>query len=151
MQTDQPIDIDLGAIEARDEGNLVIRHPVTLQPTTWIWTFFGPGHAETVALADRLSRDALLKASARRQAQANGRKWKEDDPGTLAQLRSDQVAAIVARTKSFTPVKLDGQLIEFTKEKASDLLLDRRKGWLLDQVTEYLRDEVNFIQPSATS
>jgi hypothetical protein len=31
------------------------------------------------------------------------------------------------------------------------LLLDGRKGWLLEQISEYLRDEANFIQPSATS
>jgi hypothetical protein len=29
--------------------------------------------------------------------------------------------------------------------------LDRKKGWLLEQIAEYLRDEANFIQPSATS
>lgn len=151
MQTDQVIEFDLSAVEAQDEGHLVIRHPVTLQATTWIWTFYGPGHPETVALADRLSRGVLVKAAARRQAQANGRKVKEDDPGTLAELMTDKVTAVVARTKTFTPVRIDGHLIEFSREKASALLLDRRKGWLLDQVTEYLKDEVNFIQPSATS
>lgn len=144
-------DLDLATLDARDEGDLVIRHPATLQPTGWTWTFYGPGHPVTVALADRATRDALRKAQSRRQAQANGRKWKDEEPLEVETIRRDNVAAIVERTKAFSPVKLDGKLIEFSPEAASALLLDRKKGWLLTQVMEYLSDEVNFIQPSATS
>jgi len=57
----------------------------------------------------------------------------------------------VTRTKGFTPIKLDGQLIEYSADAARQLLLDRKKGWLLEQITDYLKDEANFIQPSATS
>ncbi|MGX1046551.1 phage tail tube protein [Bradyrhizobium diazoefficiens] len=144
-------DLDLATLDARDEGDLVIRHPATLQPTGWTWTFYGPGHPVTVALADRATRDALRKAQSRRQAQANGRKWKDEEPLEVETIRRDNVAAIVERTKAFSPVRLDGKLIEFSPEAASALLLDRKKGWLLTQVMEYLSDEVNFIQPSATS
>ena len=92
----------------------------------------------------------MKKAAARRQAQVNGKKWKEDEE-SLDQLRADQVDGIVTRTKGFTPIKLDGQMIEYSADAAKALLLDRRKGWLLEQISEYLRDEANFIQPSATS
>jgi hypothetical protein len=143
-------DFDLSAIDAQDEGELVIRHPKTLEPTGWTWTFYGPGHAETIALSNRVAGAALKKAAARRQAQINGRKWKEDEE-SLDQLRTENVDNILARTKSFTPTRLNGELIEYSPNAARKLLLDRKKGWLLEQITEYLRDEANFIQPSATS
>lgn len=144
-------DLDLSALDAIDEGHLVIRHPTSGAALDWTWTFFGPSHSETVALADRVTRDVLRKASARRQAIANGRKWKDDDEQSYDEIRRENVANIVARTKSFSPIKLNGELLEFSKDKAAELLLDRRKGWLFRQVTEYLAAEENFIQPSAPS
>jgi hypothetical protein len=143
-------DFDLSAVDALDEGELVIKHPKTLEPTGWTWTFYGPGHATTIELSNRVAGAALKKAAARRQAQANGRKWKEDEE-SLDQIRVESVDNIVTRTKGFTPIKLDGQLIEFSADSARRLLLDRKKGWLLEQISDYLKDEANFIQPSATS
>jgi hypothetical protein len=143
-------DFDLSDVDARDEGELDIRHPKTDAPTGWVWTFYGPGHPTTIAVANGVADAALKKAAARRQAQINGRKWKEDSE-SLDQLRAENVDNIVARTKGFTPIRLDGQVIEYSAEAAKRLLLDRKKGWLLDQIADYLRDQANFIQPSATS
>jgi hypothetical protein len=143
-------DFDLSAVDAQDEGELVIKHPKTLEPTGWTWTFYGPGHAMTIELSNRVAGAALKKAAARRQAQVNGRKWKEDEE-SLDQLRAENVDNIVARTKGFTPTRLNGELIEYSPDAAKRLLLDRKKGWLLEQISEYLQDEANFIQPSATS
>jgi hypothetical protein len=144
------VEFDLSAVDALDEGVLVIKHPKTLEPTGWIWTFYGPGHPVTIELSSRVAGAALKKAAARRQAQANGKKWKEDEE-SLEEIRAENVDNIVTRTKGFTPIKLDGQMIEFNADAARKLLLDRKKGWLLEQIAEYLRDEANFIQPSATS
>ena len=69
-------DFDLSAVDAQDEGKLVIRHPKTLAPTDWTWTFCGPGHPVTVDLSNRVAQVALKRAAARRQAQVNGKKWK---------------------------------------------------------------------------
>jgi hypothetical protein len=101
-------------------------------------------------LSNRVAGAAWKKAAARRQAQANGKKWKEDEE-SLEQIRVENVDSIVTRTKNFTPIKLDGQIIEYSPEAAKRLLLDRKKGWLLEQIAEFLREEANFIQPSATS
>jgi len=143
-------DFDLSAVDAQDEGELVIRHPKTLALVGWTWTFYGPGHAATVALSNRVAQAALKQAAARRQAQVNGKKWKEDEE-SLDQLRAENVDNIVTRTKGFTPIKLDGQLIEYSADAARRLLLDRKKGWLLEQITDYLKDEANFVQSSAMS
>lgn len=142
--------LDLASLDALDEAVLVIRHPTTDASTGWTWTFYGPAHPVTVELADRFSREALRKAAARRQAQANGRKWKEDEQ-TPDDLNRENVEGIVARTKGFSTIRLNGEDLAFSKEKATELLLDRRKGWLVKQVMEFLRAEENFIQPSAKS
>jgi hypothetical protein len=143
-------DIDLSDLDAGDEGELLIRHPKTLEPTGWIWTFYGPGHPVTISLSNRVAGAALKKAAARRQAQVNGRKWKEDKEN-LDQLRAENVDNIVARTKGFTPTRLNGELIEYSPDAAKRLLLERKRGWLLEQISDYLQDEANFVQPSATS
>jgi hypothetical protein len=111
-QGDKMTDFDLSAVDAQDEGELVIRHPKTLAPVGWTWTFYGPGHQITVDLSNRVAQAALRRAAARRQAQVNGKKWKEDEE-SLDQIRVENVDSIVTRTKGFSPIKLDGQLIEF--------------------------------------
>jgi hypothetical protein len=111
-------DFDLSDVDAQDEGELVIRHPKSLEPTGWTWTFYGPGHARTIELSNRVAAAALKKAAAKRQAQANGKKWKEDEE-SLEQLQTDQVENIVARLKHFTPVRIEGQTIEFSADAAN--------------------------------
>lgn len=141
---------DLAEVDAQDEAELEIKHPTTLAPTGWTWTFYGPGHSATVELSNRVAGAALKKAAAKRQAIANGRKWKEDE-GSLDELRAENVENVVARTKSFSAIRIDGQVVEFSADAAKRLLLDRKKGWLLEQIAEFLRDEANFIRPSAIS
>lgn len=143
-------DFDLGELDARDEADLAIKHPSTGEVTTWVWTFYGPGHPKTVELANRVSRDALRDLAAQKQARVNGKKWKEDEQ-TVDEARGDLVDSIVARTKTFTPVKLGGETISFTAESAKTLLLDRKKGWLFAQVLEFLKEDESFMPPSAKS
>src|SRR5215471_14851061 len=113
---------DLSTMDAQDEAELIIRHPKTLQPTGWTWTFYEPGHAVTTELSNRVAGAALKKAAARRQAQINGKKWKEDEE-SLEQLRADQVDGIVTRTKSFSPIKLGDDTITYSPDAARKLLL----------------------------
>ncbi|SHJ70025.1 hypothetical protein SAMN05444159_1263 [Bradyrhizobium lablabi] len=143
-------DFDLGDLDARDEAELAIKHPSTGEITTWVWTFYGPGHPKTIELANRVSRDALRDLAAQKQARVNGKKWKEEEQ-SIDHLRADNVASIVARTKTFTPVKISGETISFSPEAAIKLLLDRKKGWLFAQVMEFLKEDENFIHPSAKS
>lgn len=148
--TDANNDFDLAGADALDEATLAIRHPTTDEPTTWIWTFYGPGHAKTVELANRVSRNALRELQEQRQARLNGKKVKVEEQ-TLDGLRAETVDNIIARTKAFTPVKLGAETITYSEDAARTLLLDRRKGWLYRQITEYLAADENFIQPSAKS
>jgi hypothetical protein len=148
--TDIIADFDLAGADALDEATLAIKHPTTDAVTTWVWTFYGPGHAKTVELASRVSRVALRELYDQKQARLNGKKVKVDEQ-SLDELRAETVANIVARTKSFTPVKLGAETINFSADAAAKLLLDRRKGWLYAQITAFLAEDVNFIQPSETN
>lgn len=144
-------EFDLSSVDALDEASLNIRHPKSKKPTGWIWTFFGPAHPATLQVADKVGREALRRANEIRLARINGKEWTDDNERSLEQIRLENVEAIVARTKTFSPVRLEGKLIEFSSDNARELLLDRRKGWLLADVMEFLGSEQSFIQPSATS
>lgn len=148
--TDANEDFDLASADAQDEATLAIKHPTTDKPTTWLWTFYGPGHPIVVELADRVSRVALRELHEQKQARLNGKKVTLEE-STLDQLRAENVDNIVTRLKSFTPVKLGAETISFSPDAARKLLLDRKKGWLYAQVVEWLKEDGNFIQPSATS
>jgi len=143
-------DFDIASLDSLDEAEMNVKHPTTGADTGWVWTFYGPGHPVTVALSARLQKENLQEARAIQQAQVNNKKWKPDDK-TADQILKTNVTNIVERLKSFTPVKLGGETFEFSKENAIKLLLDRRKGWLLLQVSEYLREDASFTPPSATS
>lgn len=141
-------DFDLGEFDARDEADLAIKHPSTGDVTTWIWTFYGPGHPKTVEIANRISREALRDAAAQKQARVNGKKWKEEEQ-SVDDVRGETVDSIVARTKTFTPVKIGADTIEFSAASAKALLLDRKKGWLFSQVVDFLKEDESFMPPSA--
>lgn len=143
------VDFDLSELEADDEATLAIKNAAG-KVTTWIWTFYGPGHPKTVALANRVSKKWLQEARDKEQAQVNGKKWKPEER-SLDDVRSENVGVILERTKGFTPVKLNGELIEYSPDVARRLLLDPRKGALFTQIDEYLKEERNFMRPSAKS
>lgn len=141
---------DVADFDAQDEITYAVKNPTTDAPTTWIWTFYGPGHPVTVELSNRISREVLRERRAKEQAAVNGKKWKPDEQ-TPDELRAEMVDGIVTRVKEFTPVKLNGEEITFSKEAAKNLLLDPKKGWLFGQISAVLREDENFIKPSAKS
>lgn len=141
---------NLTELDARDEANLAIKHPTTGKETTWVWTFYGPGHPKTVEIANRVSREALRELAAQKETRLNGKKWTEDVQD-IDKIRAENVENIVARTKTFTPVNMGDGKIEFSPEKAKEFLLDRKKGWLFSQIVDFLKADESFIQPSAMS
>lgn len=142
-------DFDVSDLDAGDEAILYIKDSSGKQ-TSWAWTFYGPGHPKTVALATRVSRKFLQEERDKMQAQVNGKKWKAEER-SLDDVRNENVANILERLKDFTPVKLNGEVITYSPEAARKLLLDPRKGALFSQVAEFLREEENFMKPSAKS
>ena len=138
---------DLSELDTGDEASLAIKDRAG-RPTTWIWTFYGPGHPKTIALSNRVSKKFLDEAREKEQAQVNGKKWKAEER-SLDDVRQENVRNILERTKGFTPVRINGETIEFSPDAARKLLLDPRKSALFGQISAFLQEEENFMQPSA--
>lgn len=143
-------EFDLASVVAQDEVQYYVIHPKTKKPTSWCWTFYGPGHPNTIAVANTTLREVLDVQAAKEQARVNGKKWKEEVED-IETLRRKNIGRIVARTKTFTPVKLGAETITFTQMAAEKLLLDRNMMWLLEDILEFLSATENFIQPSPRS
>lgn len=67
--------------------------------TGWTWAFYGPGHATTIELSNRVADVALKKAAAKRQAQANDKKWKEDEKASIKSAQGSVAARRLHRGK----------------------------------------------------
>lgn len=143
----QPVEIDVSALDAVDEAEMVVTH--NDRPTTWKWYFAGPGHARAIAQSERVARESLATAAAKEQARTNGKKWKEpvDSPDEVREKNADFV---LERLLRWSPVKLNGEMLPFSPEAAKKLLLDPRKD-LLAQSLEFLGENRSFIKRAATS
>lgn len=138
---------DIESLDAIDQADMVVLSDG--RPTSWIWTFAGPGHPKTVALANKVSRERLRKEQEQEQARVNGRKWKGDEE-TPDQLKERNADFIVERLLGWSPVKFGGEPYPFTTENARKLLLDPRKGALAMQALEFLADQRSFTKRSST-
>lgn len=146
-ELNKPVEIDISALDAVDEADMVVMH--NDRPTTWVWTFAGPGHPRGVAQNERVSREALSTAAAKEQARTNGKKWKEaaDAPD---EVREKNASFVLERLLRWSPVKLNGETLSFSPEAARKLLLDPRKD-LLAQSIEFLTENKSFTKRAATS
>lgn len=142
------MDFDLSDFDSADTSEMPVAHPVSGEPTEWVITFAGPGHAKTIDLADRRARQQLREEKAKEQARANGRKWKGEEK-TPAEQRVENVEWIAERIVGWTPVKINAEDLPYSRENATKLLADPNKGWLFRQCLEFLLAEENFMRSSA--
>lgn len=139
-------EFDVSSLDSVDSSEMVVlRGDGT--PSTWVWTFAGPGHEQTVAQSARIARERLARDAAKEQAQVNGKKWKPDEQTPDETLRKN-VRLVTDRLLGWTPVKFNGEPFEFSEANAKKLLLDPRKNSLLKQALDFLGDETAFIQRS---
>lgn len=115
------------------------------RPTSWVWTFAGPGHPQAIALSNRLSKARLRRESDQEAARVNGRKWQpeQEDPETVAKRNAEYVAD---RLIGWSPVKLGGEDYPFSRDNAVKLLMDPKKGALALQALEFLSEQRSFLQ-----
>jgi hypothetical protein len=146
MKNEAPTELSLDELDAVDEAHMTV--VVNGKETTWVWTFAGPGHPQTVDQADRLSRERLHQDRLKEQAQVNGRKWKAPEE-SVDEVRGRNIAWVVERLIGWSPVKIGGEMVPFSAEAATKLLSDPRKGALLTQAMEFLAAETSFTKPSA--
>lgn len=137
---------DLSDIDASDEAEMVVT--VGGKPIDWTWTFAGPGHPQAVEQSNRVARDELNKQRLVEQARANGKKFKSEQQ-TPDGLLADNVSYVLERLLRWSPVKMAGNDYAFTNENARALLMDRKKGALLQQAIDFLLDDNSFMKRSA--
>lgn len=139
------VEFDISSLDSVDQATMVVLS--NGQPTSWVWTFGGPSHPKTIALADRIARERLAIEAAKEQAQVNGRKWKSDQQSPEAVLQKN-VRLVTDRLLDWSPVKMNGEPYPYSEENARKLLLDPRKGALLRQALDFLGDEAAFTKRS---
>lgn len=146
--------LDLSGLVSLDIFDLAILKPGTDRPTGWVITLAGPGHPQTIALNNEISRENLEKEKAIEFAQVNGRKWKVEDE-TVDERRRRNVLRVVRRIVSWSPDPVIRSFspdpIAFSIESAVKFFLVPEHGSFLLQVTEYLAGERAFMPPSGTT
>lgn len=134
-----------------DTAELHIVKPGTNKPTGWVITLAGPGHPQTIAIADEAQRERLHKEAAIERAQVNGRKWKGDEDMSPEQARRKIVTGVCRRIVGWTPVDFGEGPVTFSQENAVKLFMDPAKGSFYLQVVEYLTGERAFMKGSASN
>jgi hypothetical protein len=147
-----PAAFDLSSLAYLHTSEMVVRHPITDEPTTWKITFAGPGHPITVGLGDDFARRAIRQRKEREEAMTNGRKWKapEESPDKNRRINATSFAK---RMLDWTPVvlKTGAAPIEFSTDAAVEILENQDFGWLYMQVSRFLADDAGFIPDSETN
>lgn len=141
-------ELSLDEINAADEANMTVALNGKL--TTWVWTFAGPGHQQTIAQNNRLARDHLQKERLKEQARVNGKKWTAPEED-VEEGRKRNISWVVERLVRWTPIKIDGVDYEFSKENATALLSDPRKENWLTQAIDFLVADGAFTKRSVTN
>jgi hypothetical protein len=143
-----PAEFSLSDFDSADEADMTVA--MNGSPTTWIWTFAGPGHPKTVELENREARDRLHTERQIEQQRINGKKVKLPEQ-TVDEIREKNVNWIVSRLLRWSPVRINGEDYPFSPENARALLSDRRKVELFTQALEFLAADASFEKRSATS
>jgi len=143
--------VDLSAFIPQDTADLEILKPGGVEGTGWTVTFAGPSHPKTIAFGNELSRKNLRRSRLIEAAQVNGKKFKPEER-EVDEVRRENVSFVVSRIVGWTPVRLGpGEPIAFSEEAATNLLIDPKLGWVLNQMTEFLAEERSFTKGSATT
>jgi len=142
-----PATFDISELDSAEEAVMEVMSNGL--PTEWKWTFAGPGHPNAAAQSNRIARESLAKARAKEQAQTNGKKWKGGPEQSPDELREDNVSFVLERLLGWSEITMNGEPYPFSQENARKLLMDRRKGALLQQSLEFIFDDNSFTQRSA--
>ncbi len=117
------------------------------KPSGWLWTFTGPGHPQTIAQSNRISRDRLHKEKLIEQARVNGRKWVAPEE-TPEGVRAGNVTFVIERLVGWSAIRIDGTDYPFSEENANKLLSDPKRVGLLAQALEFIANDQAFTKRS---
>lgn len=141
--------IDLDAVTPQDEAIREIMTADGLKGTGWFITLAGSAHPKTQAWATENARRNIRKQAQIEAATVNGRKYKPDDR-SVEDARRENVEWIVTRIVDWTPVKIGGQVYNFSDAVAIELLSRPKLNWVFNQIVEWVVDERVFTKASAS-
>jgi hypothetical protein len=139
---------DLDGDLPSETADLKMLKPGTAELNGWILTMAGPSHPKTLAYREKKQRERLHKEAAIEQAQVNGRKYKADQR-TPEEAEIDTMQWVVSRIVTWSPVKVGGQMIEFSDAAATELLRRPTMAAYLQQIIDYLNADRAFMPASA--
>lgn len=145
-----PDAFDIDDLRATDTDDLAIVHPVTGKPTSWVWTLAGPAHPDTIAQANRSTREMLKTQRMKENAATNRKKWIEPER-TPEEVRRENAESFAARVLGWTPARINKEDYPFSKENVVRLLLDPAYGRIYAQLLEYFSSDDSFTNRSATA
>lgn len=140
--------VDLTAFLPQDVSVLDILKPGGTEPTGWKITLAGPSHPQTIAWSNELSRKNIERDKKIEISRVNGRKYKGDDQSP-EDVRLENVRNVVSRIVSWSPIRIGDETMDFSPDRATELLLRPTMGWAYVQIVEYLGDEKSFTKASA--
>ena len=143
------VSLDLDALSS-DTATHEILKPGGVEGTGWVITFAGPSHPRAVAWSNENSRRTLRKEQQVEQARANGKKYKAEDRD-VDDVRRENIQWVVAHIVDWTPIDIGDGPVAFSDAAATELLLNRRMGWALVQMIDFLADDRSFTKRSATT
>lgn len=114
-----------------------------------------PGTGEPLGEEDKRSRVLLLggdSVEARRFQQARtDQRLQDSQTRTLssADVEADDIEGVVALTRGFENIELDGQPVTYSPENARKLY--KRFIWMREQANRYIVNRANFLPASSSS
>lgn len=138
--TDTQVDFDLDSALQKTSARLVLKHPVSGQPTSaWI-EIAGPEHPARKAAV-------FARMRARRQEMERTGKLTISDPADDEQ---DETALLAACTLGWS-LKAGGQALAFSADACTAFYADPARAWVREQVKAALDQRELFIGSSATA
>lgn len=129
---------ELDTIEVQIDNPVNGGHVIDANGKPWTWTLAGPAHDATLKFRRRV--DILSQKWARM-------KEKERD----AQEYNDSLrAAYALRVIDWTPIVMDGEGFECTRQNAEKLMTDQRYNWLYKQITALFGEQDTFLPKGST-
>jgi len=139
--------IDLTDFLPQDEATIEMLAPGG-KATGWLVTLAGPAHPKREAANNAAARKALQRSAAIEQAQINGKKYTVDKQSP-DEVRRENLESMVSRIVGWTPVRIGGELYEFSDSRAVELLIQPKMAWAVAQIAEAQADESRFTKASA--
>lgn len=127
---------DLDAVAPQDTVTLAAPLPSGV-PSTWMWTFAGPGHPATERAREASYGDMTARQRARQQKVQDALDAGREPPvftDTLKDIRASEVALLAPRVLDFTPVMMSGTVTEYSPDAVTAILMNPKLDWVYQWV-----------------